>query len=54
VNDACRPRVAHVMVYDNTRYTDVAKRGGFSSLGVDRRGRRSSKEVECDILAPLL
>jgi hypothetical protein len=30
--------------------TDMAKRGG-SWIGVDRRGRRSSKGVDCDILA---
>jgi hypothetical protein len=30
------------MAYDDTRYTDVAKRGG-SWIGVDRRGRRSSR-----------
>jgi hypothetical protein len=33
---------SHGMTYDNTRHTDVAKRGGFW-IGVDRRGRRSSK-----------
>jgi hypothetical protein len=38
------------MTYDDNRHTDVAKRGG-SWLGVDRRGRRSSKGVDCDILA---
>jgi hypothetical protein len=51
-------RMAHVgpewsngMAYDGTRHTDVAKRGG-SWIGVDRRGRRSSKGgVDCDILA---
>jgi hypothetical protein len=36
-------------VYVSTGRTDVAKRG-CSWLGVDRRGRRSSKEVDCDIL----
>jgi hypothetical protein len=41
---------SHGMVYDNTRHIDVAKRGG-SWIGVDRRGRRSSKGVDCDILA---
>jgi hypothetical protein len=30
--------------------TDVAKRGG-SWIGIDRRGCRSSKGVDCDILA---
>jgi hypothetical protein len=42
-------RMAHVgpewsngMAYDDTRHTDVAKRE-CSSIGVDRRGRRSSK-----------
>jgi hypothetical protein len=39
------------MTYDDTRHTDVAKRGGFL-IGVDRRGRRSSKGGDCDILAP--
>jgi hypothetical protein len=38
------------MTYNDTRHTDVAKRGG-SWIGVDRRGRRSSKGVDCDILA---
>jgi hypothetical protein len=36
------PEWSHGMAYDNTRHTDVAKRGG-SWIGVDRRGRRSSK-----------
>jgi hypothetical protein len=40
---------SHDMSYDDTRHTYVAKRGG-SWLGVDRRGRRSSKGVDCDIL----
>jgi hypothetical protein len=40
------------MAYDDTRHTDVAKRG-CSWLGVDRRGRRSSKGVDYDILAPV-
>jgi hypothetical protein len=31
--------------------TDVAKRGGYC-IGVDQRGRRSSKRADCDILAP--
>jgi hypothetical protein len=33
---------SHVMAYDDTRHSDVAKRGG-SWIGVDRRGRWSSK-----------
>jgi hypothetical protein len=33
---------SHGMAYDDTRHIDVAKRGG-SWIGVDRRGRRSSK-----------
>jgi hypothetical protein len=33
---------SHGMTYDDTRHTDVAKRGG-SWIGVDQRGRRSSK-----------
>jgi hypothetical protein len=45
------PEWSHGMAYDSTRHTYVAKRGGFW-LGVDRRGRRSSKGVDCDILAP--
>jgi hypothetical protein len=45
------PEWSHGMAYDNIRNTDVAKRGG-SWIGVDRRGRRSSKGVDCDILAP--
>jgi hypothetical protein len=44
------PEWSHGMAYDNTRHTDVAKMGG-SWIGVDRRGRRSSKGVDCDILA---
>jgi hypothetical protein len=44
---------SHGMAYDDTRHTDVAKRGGFW-IGVDRRGRRSSKGVNCDILAKSL
>jgi hypothetical protein len=39
---ACGPRVSHGMSYDDTGHIDVAKRVG-SWLGVDRRGRRSSK-----------
>ena len=42
---------SHGMAYDDTRHTDVAKRGG-SWIGVDRRGRRSSKGVDCDIVPP--
>ena len=45
------PEWPHDMAYDDTRYTDVAKREG-SWIGVDRRGCRSSKGVDCDILAP--
>jgi hypothetical protein len=44
---------SHGMAYDDTRHTDVAKSGG-SWIGVDRRGRRSSKGVDCDIPAPRL
>jgi hypothetical protein len=33
---------SHGMAYDDTRHTYVTKRGG-SWIGVDRRGRRSSK-----------
>jgi hypothetical protein len=36
--------------YASTGCMDVAKRGR-SWLGVDRQGRRSSKGVDCDILA---
>jgi hypothetical protein len=35
------PEWSHGMAYDDTRHTDMAKRGG-SWIGVDRRGRRSS------------
>jgi hypothetical protein len=45
------PEWSHGMSYDDTRHTDVAKRGG-SWIGVDRCGCRSSKGVDCDILAP--
>jgi hypothetical protein len=45
------PEWSHGMAYDDTRHTEVAKRGG-SWIGVDRRGCRSSKGVDCDILAP--
>jgi hypothetical protein len=38
------------MAYDDTRHRDVAK-WGDSWIGVDRRGRLSSKGVDCDILA---
>jgi hypothetical protein len=41
---------SHDMAYDDTRHIDVAKRGG-SWIRVDRRGRRSTKGVDCDILA---
>jgi hypothetical protein len=51
-------RLAHVglewsygMAYDDTRHTNMANRGG-SWIGVDRRGRMSSKGVDYDILAP--
>jgi hypothetical protein len=44
------PEWSHGMAYDDTRHTNVTKRGG-SWLGVDRQGRRSSKGVDCDILA---
>jgi hypothetical protein len=44
------PEWSHGMAYDDTRHTDVAKRGG-SWIGVDQRGRWSSKGVDCDILA---
>jgi hypothetical protein len=33
---------SHGIAYDDTRHTDVAKRGG-SWIGVDRRGCQSSK-----------
>jgi hypothetical protein len=36
------PEWSHGMAYDDTRHTDVTKRGG-SWIVVDRRGRRSSK-----------
>jgi hypothetical protein len=42
---------SHDMAYDDTRHTNVTKRGG-SWIGVDRRGRRSSKGVDYDIMAP--
>jgi hypothetical protein len=45
------PKWSHGMAYDDTRHIDVAKRGG-SRIGVDQRGHRSSKGVDCDILAP--
>jgi hypothetical protein len=37
------PEWSYGIIYDDTRHTDVAKRGD-SWIGVDRRGRRSSKE----------
>jgi hypothetical protein len=43
---------SHDMAYDDTRHTDVTKRGG-SWIGVYRRGRRPSKGVDCDIQAPM-
>jgi hypothetical protein len=45
------PEWSHGMAYDDNRHTDVAKRGG-SYIEVDRRGCRSSRGVDCDILAP--
>jgi hypothetical protein len=36
------PESSHGMAYDDTRHTDIAKRGD-SWIRVDRRGRRSSK-----------
>jgi hypothetical protein len=45
------PEWSHGIEYDDTIHTDVTKRGG-SWIGVDRRGRRYSKGVDCDILAP--
>jgi hypothetical protein len=36
------PEWSHGMAYADTRHTNVAKREG-SWIGVDRRGRRSSK-----------
>jgi hypothetical protein len=45
------PEWSHGMTYDDTRHTNVAKRGG-SWIGVDRRGIRSSEGVDCDILTP--
>jgi hypothetical protein len=45
------PEWSHGMAYDDTRHIDVAKRGG-SWIGFGRRGHRSSKGVDCDILAP--
>jgi hypothetical protein len=37
------PEWSHGMTYDDTRHTDVVKRGDFW-IEVDRRGRRSSKQ----------
>jgi hypothetical protein len=45
------PKWSNGMAYDDTRHINVAKRGG-SWIGVDRRGCRSSKGLDCDILAP--
>jgi hypothetical protein len=42
---------SHDMAYDDTRHTDVSKREG-SWIKVDQRGCRSSKGVDCDIVAP--
>jgi hypothetical protein len=36
------PKWSHGMAYDDTRHTDVAKRGG-SWIGVDQRGRQYSE-----------
>jgi hypothetical protein len=36
------PEWSHDMPYDDTRHTNVAKRGGYW-IEVDRQGRRSSK-----------
>jgi hypothetical protein len=44
------PEWSNGMAFNDVRHLDVAKRGG-SWIGVDRRGRRSSKGVDCDILA---
>jgi hypothetical protein len=44
------PEWSHGVAYDDTRHTNVTKRKG-SWLGVGRRGRRSSREVDYDILA---
>jgi hypothetical protein len=44
------PKWSHGMAYGDTRQTNVAKRGG-SWIGLNRRGCRSSKGVDCDILA---
>jgi hypothetical protein len=38
------------MAYDDTRHIDIAKRGGCW-IGVNRRGCRSSKGVDYDIMA---
>jgi hypothetical protein len=51
VYDTWGPEWSHGMAYDDTRHTDAAKREG-SCIGVDRRGRQSSKGVNCEILAP--
>jgi hypothetical protein len=42
---------SHGMAYGDTRHINLAKRGG-SWIGVDRRGHRSSKGLDCDILTP--
>jgi hypothetical protein len=44
------PEWSHGMAYNDTRHTNMANTGG-SWLRVDRQGRRSSKGVDCDILA---
>jgi hypothetical protein len=48
------PKWSHGMSYNETKHIDVAERGS-SWLGVDQRGRRSSKGggVDCDILIPV-
>jgi hypothetical protein len=46
------PEWSHGMAYDDARHIDMAKRGG-SWLGVDQQGRRSTKGVDCDMLAPV-
>jgi hypothetical protein len=40
---------SHGMAHDDTRHIDVAKRRG-SWIGIDRRGCRSSKGVDYDIM----
>jgi hypothetical protein len=45
------PKWSHGMTYDDTKRTNVSKRGG-SWIGVDQRGHPYSKRVDYDILAP--